>query len=250
MEDRVCVILAAGRGKRMQRGEASRQKVLVKVREKPMLGHVLEVISTVGIRRVIVVVGHQGEQVEEYLEGWRKRLEIETVKQEALLGTADAVRRTERFLKNYQGDVLVLYGDTPLLTEKTVRRLLEEHRTQKNDCTLVTTRVNDPTGYGRIVRNGRNETVEKIVEEVDTTPLEKAIREINVGVYCFKAESLFGALKAVKPNNQKHEYYLTDTISILSGKNKLVGSVLSKDRHEVLGVNSPTDLAKVREISK
>ena len=246
MEDIVCVILAAGRGKRMQQGQKTQQKVLVKIQEKPMLGHVLEVIAAVGIKRVIVVVGHQGEQVEEYLKEWRHTFLLETVKQKDLLGTADAVRQTEGLLKNYHGDILILYGDTPLLTEKTLRRLLEEHRIRENYCTLVTTLLQDPTGYGRIVRNGRSETVEKIVEEVDTTPTEKAIREINVGVYCFKAESLFEAVRAVRPNNRKNEYYLTDTIAILSKKKQVVGSVVSKDRHEVLGVNSPIDLTKAR----
>ena len=244
MEDIVCIILAAGQGKRMQRG----QKVLVKIQKKPMLGHVLEAVYAIGIQRVIVVVGHQGEEVEQYLEGWRKRLRIETVQQERLLGTADAVRRTERLLSDHEGDVLVLYGDTPLLTEQTLRHLLAAHRSRNNYCTLLTTLMGDPTGYGRIVRNGRSDTIAKIVEEVDTTSKEKTVKEINVGVYCFRSKSLFEALKEVKPNNRKNEYYLTDTVAILSKQKKTVRSVLSGDRHEVLGVNSPIDLAKARHV--
>ena len=247
MKDIVGIILAAGRGKRMQPGQKSRQKVLAELQKKPMLGHVLEVVSAVGVRRVIVVVGHQAERVESYLEKWRKRLTVDIVKQKKLLGTADAVRQTEKLLKDYQGDVLILYGDTPLLTEGTLRNLLAAHRAQKNYCTLLTTLLKDPTGYGRIVRNGRSDTVEKIVEEVDTIPKEKAVREINVGVYCFESQSLFEALKEVKPNNRQNEYYLTDTIAILSKKNKVARSVLSGDRHEALGVNSPADLDKARQ---
>ena len=248
MKDIVGIILAAGRGKRMQQGQKSWQKVLVKLQKKPMLGHVLEAVSSVGVRRVVVVVGHQAEQVEGYLEEWRKRLEIQTVRQEQFLGTADAVRQTEKVLKDYQGDVLVLYGDTPLLSKETLRNLIAAHQAQKNDCTLLTTFLKDPTGYGRIVRDGGSDTIEKIVEEVDTTLGEKAVREINVGVYCFESQALFKALKEVKPNNRQGEYYLTDTIVILSKKNKVVRSVLSGDRHEALGVNSPTDLDKARQV--
>ena len=248
MKDVVSIILAAGQGRRMQQGQKSRQKVLVKLQKKPMLGHVLEVVSAAGIQQVIVVVGHQSEQVEKYLEGWRKRLDIRTVKQEKLLGTADAVRQTEKLLKDHKGDLLILYGDTPLLTEGTLKTLIAAHRAQKNYCTLLTTLLKDPTGYGRIVRNGRSEAVEKIVEEVDATSEEKTVREINVGVYCFDARSLFAALREVKPNNRKNEYYLTDTIAILSRKKQVVRSMLSDDRREALGVNSPTDLVRARQV--
>ncbi|MFH1857396.1 MAG: sugar phosphate nucleotidyltransferase [Candidatus Omnitrophota bacterium] len=247
-ENVVCVILAAGKGKRMQKaGNADRQKVLVKIQRRPMLGYVLDAVCSVGIKRAIVVVGHHAEEVEQYLGTWRRRLEIETVRQEQLLGTADAVKRTEKFLLGYEGDVLVLYGDTPLLTERTLRKFLETHRSQKNDCTLLTTHLENPVGYGRIVHNGRSESVAKIVEEVDATAEEKKLTEINVGVYCFRVSSLFGALKEVTPNNQKHEYYLTDTVAILVRKQKAVRSVLTQDPRETVGVNSPVELEKARK---
>ena len=248
MSDRVCIILAAGLGKRMQQGETTQQKVLTRLKDKPLLGHVLGVVEAVGIKRVIIVVGHQREDVEKYLKRWKKRLTIQTIVQEKLLGTADAVKQTAPLLSHFQGDVLVLYGDTPLLTEKTLRKLIANHTSQKSYCTLLTTLLEDPTGYGRIVRNGRSEWVEKIVEEVDANPQEKAVKEINVGVYCFRSTSLFEVLKEVKPNNRKKEYYLTDTIAILSRKQKKVQSVLSENRREALGVNSPSDLAKVRQV--
>ncbi len=246
MRDIVCVILAAGQGKRIQQGEKTRQKVLLKLRQKPMLGHVLETVASVGIERVIVVTGHQSEEVKQYLRQWRKRLHIETVRQKLPRGTADAVRQAESLLARHRGDVLVLYGDTPLLTERTLRMLLERHRAQKNTCTLLTTMLEDPTGYGRIVRNGQSEAVSRIVEEADAGADEKAVKEINVGVYCFQSRPLFDAIKEVKPDNRKNEYYLTDTITILAGKRKMVRSVVSRDRYEVLGVNSPSDLTKVR----
>jgi len=247
MSETVCVILAAGKGKRMQDGEVSKQKVLVEIEAKPMLGHVLETVASVGIQRIVVVVGHQGEQVEKYLEQWKGRLQVDTVQQKELLGTADAVRRTEPILSDYAGDVLILYGDTPFLTQKTLEQLLAVHKTQKNYCTLLTTLLQDPSGYGRIVRNGTSDTVSKIVEDVDATPEERSVQEINVGVYCFQSKILFEALKEVKPNNRKHEYYLTDTVTILSNKQKSVRSLISRDRCEVLGVNSPQDLERAKQ---
>jgi len=247
MQGTVCVILAAGAGKRMRQGQEEKQKVLVEVGHKPMLGHVLDLVASVGIDRVIVVVGYQGEEVERYLKTWGGCLRIDTVKQEKLLGTADAVRQVEAFLKQHEGDVLILYGDTPLLTKKTLEQLLTQHRTQNNACTLLTTRIPNPTGYGRIVYNGRSGAVDKIVEELDATPQEKSIQEINVGVYCFRSGHLFEALKEVRPNNRKGEYYLTDTISILSTHGRAVRSALSEDRNEVLGVNSQGDLARAQD---
>jgi len=246
MPEIAAVILAAGEGKRLRRRQNEKQKVLVEIARKPMLGHVLDVVSAVGIKRSVVVVGYQSEHVEKYLKMWRRRLEIQTVKQEKLSGTADAVKQTEKIFAHYKGDVLVLYGDTPLLSEKTLRKLLERHGSQKNECTLLTTRLADPTSYGRIVYAGAGRSVAKIVEELDATPAEKEITEINVGVYCFKSESLFAALKEVRPNNRKGEYYLTDTIAILSKKGKTIRSVLSEDRDEVVGVNSQVDLDKAR----
>lgn len=245
MQECTCIVLAAGKGKRMNVGRTLRQKVLERIRNKPMLGHVLDVVASAGIQRVIVVVGHQSDSVKKYLgRGW-KSLSIKTVEQRELLGTADAVKQALPPLTNTAGDILILYGDTPLLTEKTLRRLIETHQTQQNACTLLTTLVNNPTGYGRIVRNGTG-SISKVTEELDATLEEREIREINVGAYCFQAKALFESLPEVKPLNRKGEYYLTDTISILSKKERTIHSVLTEDRIEVLGINSPDDLQKAR----
>jgi len=248
MQECASIILAAGKGRRMNASGTFRQKVLARIRNKPMLGHVLDVVSSIGIQKVIVVIGHQGDSVKGYLGRSRKGLSIETVQQAELLGTADAVKQALPRLSGYRGDILILYGDTPLLTERTLRRLLGEHRVQKNTCTFLTTLLPNPTGYGRIVHDSPSDSVLKIVEEVDATPEEKAIREINVGVYCFKSKSLFEALQEVRPNNRKGEYYLTDTIAILSRKRRTVRSVLSENYNEVVGVNSQIDLVKARHV--
>ena len=245
MKPCVCILLAAGKGKRMNVTGTLRQKVLARIRNKPMLGHVLDVVASAGIQKVIVVVGHQSEPVRTYLEQSRKDLSIETVEQTELLGTADAVKRAVPKLTRFEGDVLILYGDTPLLTKQTLRRLIETHQSQQNACTLLTTLVKDPTGYGRIVRNGTG-SVSEIVEHLDATLQEKEIQEVNVGAYCFDAAALFDSLSEVKPLNRKGEYYLTDTISILSKRDRRVNSVVTENQIETLGVNSPGDLERAR----
>lgn len=240
MENTVCVILAAGKGTRMK---SRLPKVLHQINGQPMVNDVLDMVDALGIKRVIVVTGHKGDLVKSHLG------DVETIHQKTPLGTGHAVGEAEKVLSDFKGDILVLYGDTPLLTAETLKKLLTKHRTNGACCTLLTTTLKQPTGYGRIVRDSKDKIV-RIVEERDACEKERAIKEINAGSYCFKSEELFRALKKIKPDNRKGEYYLTDTIAILAKQGLKIESLSTNNHKEVLGVDSKEDLAKARKITQ
>ncbi len=235
------VILAAGEGTRMK---SDYPKILHKMGSKPMLGHVMDNVASSGIKNIFVITGYKSELVEKYVAG-RARCVV----QKELLGTGDAVwqLKNETALKNKDARLLVIYGDTPLITSETIKKLLAKNNAEKAACTLLTVRISNPTGYGRIVRSHSGAVV-KIVEEQDADIYEKAIEEINVGVYIFKCAELFEAIKKIKPNNKKKEYYLTDVIEIFAKKGLLVNTVASGDPDEMLGVNSRRSLAEAYRI--
>jgi len=240
MENIACVILAAGEGTRMQ---SSTPKVLHTICGKPMIRYLIDTVQKLGIKDIIVVVGHKAKLVKEKLKG------IRCIEQEELLGTADAVDRTKSILlkKTKIDSVLVLCGDVPLLTEQTLNKLIQRHRLISPACTLLTAHLKNPSGYGRIIRANNNRIV-KIIEEVDASIYEKVIEEINVGVYCFDKVMLFKALEKVRPNNRKKEYYLTDVIEILTRSNALIDSVTTEDAEEFIGVNTRQDLIRIEQI--
>ena len=228
------IVLAAGKGTRMKSGTP---KVLHPVCGKPMLEHVLDTVRSAGSLRTYVVLGHQHPRVRKALELGRDR---QVVVQKKLLGTADAVKSVSG-LKTYGGDVLVLCGDTPLLTKNTLRRLLRRHRKSRAHCTVLTAVMDDPGSYGRIIReDGR---IAAIREQRDATAGERHIREINTGVYCFKARALFSELRKVKRNRRKKEFYLTDVVALFARSGRKVESVTTADPEEALGINDRTDLA-------
>src|SRR5450830_312193 len=212
------VILAAGKGTRMK---SSVQKVLHTIFGKSMIFHIVEVVQGLNPDKILVVVGHQKEAVKKNLA----RNGVEFVEQLKPLGTGDAVKQTEKILKNYQGDILILCGDTPLLQAKTLKSLLKLHRRKQTAVTILTALLKNPFGYGRIKRNNAGE-VEAIVEEADARPEERRIKEINSGVYLFSAPKLFRSLSLVKPNNVKGEYYLTDAIRILRNSGERIAACL------------------------
>ncbi|MCM8813874.1 MAG: NTP transferase domain-containing protein [Candidatus Omnitrophica bacterium] len=231
------VILAAGQGTRMN---SQRPKVLHKLGSKPMLGHVMDTVTAAGVRQMFVVTGFRGELVAEYV-GARARC----VPQPNLLGTGDAVWQVnaEPFMQRGDTHVLVIYGDTPLITPQTVAALIEEHRRSNSLCTLLSAVVPDPTGYGRIIRDERGK-ITAIVEEQDAQPIQKAIQEVNVGAYVFKAQELFAAIQGLKPANVKKEYYLTDVIAVFARNAYPISHVRTEDVDEMLGINSRAGLVK------
>lgn len=237
----VSIILAAGEGTRMK---SDLPKVLLKVGGRPMLGHVLETVLSLGINEIVVVTGYKSEMVREYV-GPRAK----TVLQEKPSGTADAVLRAKSKLEGYEGGIMVLYGDTPLLRKETLEKLLTRHSESGASCSLLTVILKDPTGYGRIVRSDKG-SITRIVEEKDASIYEKVIEEINVGVYCFKSKDLFDSIDKICSEKKQGEYYLTDVIEILSKKNLKIESVSTDDQTEVLGVNSPQDMAFAQRIIK
>ena len=239
MADLVTVILAAGKGTRMK---SVLPKVLHQVGGKPMVQHVLDAARMAGARRNIVVVGFGAEFVRSALRG-----DAEIVVQEEQLGTGHAVRMAEPLLSDERGTVMVLCGDTPLLTGALLTRLYQAHQETGAKATVLTAMMPDATGYGRIIR-AADGTVEKIVEEKDATEEERAGKEVNSGIYCFSARDLFSALREVGCDNAQGEYYLPDVLSILRRRGEKIWAVAAEDYEETLGVNSRVQLAGAEKI--
>jgi len=213
-----------------------------------MLVYVLKAVLRAGCRKNYLVVGHKGEKVIEVLRNFlplRKR-GIEFVKQSKLLGSGHAVLQVKKKLRGYRGHVLVVYGDLPLLSGRTLNRLIQTHYKQDNSLTIMGTTLENPSGYGRIIENGNGKRI-RIVEERDATPQQRRINRVNVGVYCFKAQDLFKAIDKIKPDNRKKEYYLTDAVEILGDMGKKAGMVITKDSSEVEGINNRKQLVNVQK---
>ena len=237
------VILAAGKGKRMKNPEMT--KVMYEVGGKPMIEHVLDLALKLQPQRTLVVVGWQKDSVIRHLT--KTHGTVEFTEQKEQLGTGHAVMQTEEQLKDFSGDVLVLSGDVPLLTESTASALVGYHRSSKATATILTAEVRDPSGYGRIIRN-KDASVKKIVEHKDATTREKEIREINTGIYVFQKEELFQALKHLKPNNAQGEYYLTDVFEFFWSNNWRVSAVKALDAFEVMGINDAGQLQRAQKV--
>lgn len=229
------IILAAGKGTRMKSDLA---KVLHKVQGKEMVNHVLDMVDQAGIDETYLVIGHQAEQVKAATAGRGVHYALQAEQ----LGTGHAVMMVEKELKSYDGVTIITCGDVPLLKASTVQAALAKYTADKLDGIILTVELPDPKTYGRIIR-GADGLVQKIVEFKDATPEEKAVKEINSGIYCFNTQLLFDALKNVKSNNAQKEYYLTDVIEILVGAGKRVGTMIVKDPLEAHGVNDVNDLA-------
>jgi pantoate--beta-alanine ligase len=237
--DTVCVVLAAGEGKRMK---SRLPKVLHTVAGRPIVAHVVGAAKAAGAGAVIVIVGHGAARV----AGAVRRLGAETLTQDVQRGTGHAVLQTLPLLVGFRGDVLILSGDTPLVTAETIRRVLEAHRSHGSTVTFATARVPDPGGYGRIVRDSRG-GFQRIVEERDADPATRRITEINGGLYCFKAAALFESLVLVTADNAQQEYYLPKAIDVAKARGGSAEAVLIDDRDMLAGVNTPEELDFVRE---
>lgn len=232
---RFAIVLAAGQGKRMK---SKLYKVLHPVCGKPMVGHVLDTVKKVECERSIVVVGHGAEAVKSYLG-----TSAEYVLQEQQLGTGHAVKQAGPLLGQEEGTTIVICGDTPLVKEETLNALIDLHTRKGAAATILTASMNNPKGYGRIIR-GQSGSVERIVEQKDCSPEEDAVQEINTGTYCFDNAKLFAALEKVTNSNAQHEYYLTDVIGILVQDGEVVEGHLTEDYAESIGVNDRLALSE------
>lgn len=238
------IILAAGQGTRMG---GDRAKVLFPVADRAMVQWVIDACEAAGSRRNVVVVGYQAALVREELT---RRDNCVFVEQKERLGTGHAVRQAgELFRDKPDVDVLVLCGDGPLIRRQTLAALIDTHRRHNASATLATAVLDDPAGYGRIVRDGEGR-FQKIVEEKDADAAQKKIREVNPSYYCFKAGELFAALAKVTNQNAKGEYYLTDVLEIMLREGKTVAVVDAVPAQDVLSINTPSELAVVDGIMR
>ncbi len=238
------VILAAGKGKRMK--DPNLPKVMYKVNGKPMVHYVVELGRRLGSDLMIVVVGNGREIVTRYLKQEFGDSVVFAV-QEEQLGTGHAVLQTEEMLSNFDGEVLVLSGDVPVLTEKTMRHLIDAHYQSRAVATVLTARVDDPTGYGRIVRFPDG-AVECIVEQKDASEQQRNINEINSGIYLFSRKPLFEALHHLDSDNAQHEYYLTDVLGYFARHGMRISALAAEDFNEIRGVNTPEQLDELERI--
>jgi len=234
------VIMAAGKGTRMK---SDLPKVLHLVNNRTMVSHVIQLSRSVDSERIILILGHKKDLVIESV----KNENVEYVNQEPQLGTGHAVQQTFPLLKDFDGDVLVLSGDVPLLRKSTIEKMLKIHNKSDNGATVLTAIFDDPFGYGRVVRN-ENDTLETIVEHKDCTADQLNIKEINAGIYIFKAKSLFSALNKINKNNKQGEYYLPDALEHIAKSGKSIALHITNEPMEISGVNTVEQLEELNLI--
>lgn len=235
------VILGAGEGTRMK---SRLPKVLHKVAGKELISHVIDCLTSINFKKTFVVIGNGSDLVKTYLEKYKN---VDTVLQKERLGSGHALLQVKNKAKGLKGNLLVMCGDTPLVKKDTIKKLLSYHLKHKNHATVLSGIIENPFGYGRIVRDIKG-NVSCIVEEKSATMQEKQIREINSGIYCFSLKTLWNALSKIKPNNNKKEYYLTDVISILNKSGYKTDAVSVCSEEEILGVNDRLQLATAGDI--
>lgn len=237
---RTAIILAAGKGTRMR---SNQPKVVHDILQKPMLAHVVDHLREAQVERIIAIVGHEADKVKECVTG------VEFVYQNEQLGTGHAVLQAEQLLADVDGNTMVICGDTPLIYAETIENIFNYHEAQRAKATILTAQVDNPTGYGRIIRD-QTEHVLGSVEEKDASPQERLIQEINTGTYCFAIKELFWALNQVTNDNAQGEYYLPDVLKILADADYPVRGYKTNDFEQTLGINDRVALANAERIMR
>ncbi|MBI3753827.1 MAG: bifunctional UDP-N-acetylglucosamine diphosphorylase/glucosamine-1-phosphate N-acetyltransferase GlmU [Deltaproteobacteria bacterium] len=241
------IILAAGLGKRMK---SDIPKALHPVAGRPMLFYPVEVVNNLGVKKTMVIVGHKADEViNKGIMPYAPTLHSAFVKQEPQLGTGHAVLCAEDALKDWKGNVLILSGDVPLITKETIQGLLNLHAKKKAAISFISTIVADPSGYGRVLRDDNN-SVMRIVEHKDANIEEKAVNEINTGIYCVDARFLFSGLKKIKKENAQGEYYLPDLIEMAVVQGNKVTCLTHINPAEVMGINNRIELAEANRVMR
>lgn len=235
------IILAAGKGTRMK---SETPKVLHKIMDKTLLGYVLDNVKNI-VDESFVIVGHHAEEVENFVK--TNYTNVQTVLQTPQLGTGHAVSMVCPYLDNYDGQVIILCGDTPLVTEKTLKEFENYHNNSNSDITVMSTIFENPTNYGRIIRESDN-SLKCIVEEKDATAEQKSVKEVNAGIYCLNWKHIKAVFSELKSNNAQGEYYLTDIIEWGKNKGLNVNAFVLDDNREIYGINSRANLAEAAKM--
>lgn len=238
------LILAAGLGSRMRSKMA---KVLHKLSGRPLISHVCRTAAALEPDQIIVVVGYQASEVEAAVRDELQPQDVAFVIQREQRGTGHAVMAAREALQGRSSTIMVLSGDVPLISPETLATMLQQHGRTGAACTMLTVKLEDPSDYGRVLRDS-NGHFHRIVEQKDATPLERQIKEINAGIYCFETKQLFSALEQVKPLNIQGEYYLTDVPGILTASGEVVSVYLHPDPREVCGINTRVELAEIERL--
>jgi UDP-N-acetylglucosamine diphosphorylase/glucosamine-1-phosphate N-acetyltransferase len=239
----VALVLAAGKGTRMK---ADLAKVLFPIAGRPLIHLVLDAVEAAGFSRAVVVVGHQHERVRETLQARG----VEFALQAEQLGTGHAVLCAAPLLDGFTGDVAVLAGDAPLIRGETLRRMMARHREAEAAVTVLTAILDDPAGYGRVVRDPVDGRVVAIVEDKDCTAEQRRIAEINSSMYAFSYPFLSDALGRIGNRNRQGEYYLTDTVALAFDEGRTVEGIVVEDPAEVSGINTPEQLESARIVMR
>ncbi len=234
------IILAAGKGTRMN---SDLPKVLHKLQGKALIDYVIDESELLDPKEIILVVGFKKEQV---IKHTKNRIHLKYATQVEQLGTGHAVLQTKELLKNKKGHILILYGDVPNIKASTLMPIVDDHISNNRDLTLITAEIDDPSGYGRVIRD-KNGNLLKIIEEKDCSDNEKKIKEWNPGIYIFKIKEVFRILNSIKTNNASKEYYLTDAIGLAQQSNMQIKAIKIASSGEVIGINTTDQLKELED---
>jgi len=237
---KAAVVLGAGKGKRMK---SDLPKVLHEIHDRPIITILLDTLIKLNFERIVVVIGYKGELVQKALENYP----VEFAWQREQLGTAHAVQMTREFMADFDGTLLVAAGDVPFLSRKSIEQLMEVHEKSAAAATCLSAIFDDPSGYGRIIRDGNSDFIEAIVEHKDASEEILKINEINTGTFCFDNKKLFEVIDRIDNQNAQGEYYLTDAVKIMHHNGLRVAVATAEDPEEVKGINSIEQLEHLAE---